>query len=101
MIKENPPVILTQDKITVTKNVVVSHPVIRSAPKPKEVMEGTTWQVTITPISGGAQEIDTITFIQQKFVSQKLSQKKFDTSNYSLRKEGDGKTIWETMQTSP
>ena len=99
--EENKPVIFTQDKTAVVKNVVVAQPVIRSAPKPREVLEGTTWQITLTPISGGAQENDTLTFSQKKFDSAKLGKKKFATSNYSLRNAEDGKIIWETMQTSP
>ena len=99
--KENKPVFFNQAKTSVPENLVVSQPVIRSAPKPLAVLDGTTWQITLTPISGGAQETDTLTFSQKKFVSVKLDQKKFATSNYSLRNAGDGKIIWETMQTSP
>jgi putative transposase len=89
------------DKTTVVNNVVVSQPVIRSTPKPQEVLEGTSWQITLVPASGGMQEIDTLTFSQRKFVSVKLDQRKFATSNYSIRNGENGKIIWETMQTAP
>jgi putative transposase len=99
-VKENKPVVFNQDKTTATKNTVISQPVIRSTPKPLAVLDGTTWQITLTPISGGTQEADTLTFSQNKFVSAKLGAKNFATSSYSLRKGEDGKIIWETMQSS-
>jgi REP element-mobilizing transposase RayT len=99
-VKENKPVVFNQDKTTVTKNVAVSQPVIRSTSKPLAVLDGTTWQITLTPISGGRQEADTLTFAQKKFASVKLGAKNFATSNYSLRNAEEGKIIWETMQTS-
>ena len=99
--KENKPVFFNPDVTNAQKNVVVAQPVIRSAPKPLAVLEDTTWQITLTPTSGGAQELDTLSFSQKKFVSVKLDQKKFSTSNYSLRNTDNGKITWETMQVSP
>jgi len=89
------------DKTAVVNKVIVSQPVIRSAAKPQDVLEGTTWQVILAPVSGGAPETDTLTFLQKKFTSAKLGQKKFVTSNYSLRSGENGKIIWETMQSAP
>ena len=99
--EENKSVFFNPDVIRGLKNRVESQPVIRSTPKPLEILEGTNWQITLTPTSGGAQEIDTLTFLQKKFISAKLGAKKFSSSNYSLRNAENGKIIWETMQTSP
>jgi REP element-mobilizing transposase RayT len=97
----NKPVFLNQDKTSLPKNVVVNPPVIPPTQKPLEVLDGTTWQITLTPISGGAQENDILTFSHEKFVSAKLVEKKFASSSYSLRKDKNRRTIWETMQTTP
>jgi putative transposase len=100
-LKENKPASFNPEKISVPNNVAPAAPVIRSAQKPSQVLEGTTWQVNLTPISGGLPQSDTLTFSQKKFISAKLSEKKFATSNYSLRNGDGGKVIWETMQSSP
>lgn len=99
LINENQPAFFHPDK-TIAKNVVVSQPPRRSVPKALQVLEGTTWQILITPISGGNPDADTLTFVQKKFTSAKLSAKQFPSSNYSLRSGDNGKIVWETMQTS-
>jgi putative transposase len=83
----------------VLKNTAVTQPVIRSTPKPIDVLDGTTWHIILVPVAGGIQETDTLTFSQKKFLSEKLKTKNFDTSNYSLRSSQEGK-VMETMQTS-
>jgi REP element-mobilizing transposase RayT len=100
-VKENKPVFYNQEKTPVTKNTVVAAPVIRSAPKTAQVLDGTSWQINLTPVSGGAPESDTLSFSQKKFTSVKLGLRKFTTSNYSLRNGDGGAIIWETMQSSP
>jgi putative transposase len=97
---ENKPFFFKQDQTSLPKNAAANLPVIQSVPKPLKILEGTSWKIILIPISGGAQEMDTINFTQQQFISQRLSQKKFSSSNYSLRQEKEGKIIWETMQTS-
>ncbi len=98
---ESKPAFFNPEVTAPVKNVAVAAPVIRSTAKPQDVLEGTSWQITLKPTSGGAQETDTLTFYQKKFVSTKLSARKFSTSNYSLRNAENGKIIWETMQTAP
>jgi len=88
-------------EVTASARNAAAAPVIRPVPKPQDVLEGTTWQINLTPTSGGMPETDTLTFSQKKFVSTKLDAKKFTSSNYSLRNAENGKIIWETMQTSP
>jgi REP element-mobilizing transposase RayT len=100
-LKGKPIEVVKENKPVFPQNVVVSQPVITPVPTTLEVLDGTTWQVTLTPISGGAQENDILTFSHQKFVSAKLVEKKFASSSYSLRKDKNRKTIWETMQTAP
>lgn len=101
-LRENKTVISKgEGRVAEKENIAASQPVIRSAPKPREILEGTTWQIVLASTSGGAQETDTLTFSQKKFVSVKLGQKKFTTSNYSLRTGENGKITWETMQVSP
>ncbi len=89
------------DKAAVAVKPPVVQPVQHSKPKLQDVLEGTNWQITLTPASGGASESDTLTFSQKKFVSANLDQKKFAASNYSVRNGENGKIIWETMQTAP
>lgn len=100
-LKENKAPVLKEGKAAVAKDKEASQVVLRSTPKTMPVLDGTKWQITLTPLAGGAWEEDTLVFSQKKFISARLSDKKFDASNYSLRKEKDGKVIWETMQTSP
>ena len=62
-------------------------------------LDDTEWEVKLTPISGGGQIADTISFIQGKFFSGRLNTSGYLASNYSLTIEDSGKIIWETMQT--
>jgi putative transposase len=97
---ENKPEFFDPDKISAVKKITAEQ-AIHSAAKPKDVLEGTTWQITLRPISGGDAQSDTLDFAQKKFVSAVLQTKKFLPSNYSLRGGEGGKIIWETMQSSP
>jgi hypothetical protein len=63
-------------------------------------MEGTVWQIKLTPVSGGPVSTDTLNFSGKKFISANLEQKKFTPSNYSVRMLEDGMITWETMQNS-
>ncbi|MCX5694716.1 MAG: transposase [Candidatus Omnitrophica bacterium] len=99
--KESKPVFLNLDKTSASVKVAEAQPVVRSTPKPQEALEGTIWQITLTPASGGAAQTDTLTFSQKKFISTNLEQKKFASSNYSIRNGESGKIIWETMQAAP
>ncbi len=87
-------------KISGVSKVTATAPVIRSTPRPQEVLENTTWQITLVS-SSGAQHTDTLTFSQKQFVSAKLTDKKFTPSNYSVRNADNGRIIWETMQSAP
>jgi putative transposase len=98
---ENKPAFFNPEVTTSARNAAVAAPVVRPMPKPQDVLENTTWQIYLKPASGGPQETDTLTFSQKKFVSEKLSAKKFTPSNYSLINAENGKIIWETMQSSP
>ena len=66
-----------------------------------EDLEATEWEIKLTPMTGGQQVADTLSFTQGQFVSGKLNTSGFGTSNYSLTIEDSGKLIWETMQTGP
>lgn len=67
----------------------------------KNILEGTNWQITLRPASGGDALSDTLTFADKKFTSANLLLRKFLPSNYSVRNTPDGKIIWETMQNAP
>lgn len=66
-----------------------------------EELNGTEWEIRLTPTTQGEQRADTISFTQGKFVSAKLNTLEYTPSNYSLTIEDSGKITWETMQTSP
>ena len=74
---------------------------INGAIRSAEELDGAEWEVELTPISGGKQTADTLSFIKGKFISGKLNTSGYSASNYSLTIEDTGKIIWETMQTSP
>jgi len=65
-------------------------------------IDGTEWEVELIPSSGEGKRLsDTLTFEGGKITSNRLSQKGFPSSNFTLTKrEGEDVVIWETMQTS-
>ena len=74
---------------------------VAGAIKRMEELNGTEWEIRLTPVAGGEQRADTISFMQGKLVSAKLNTSGYSASNYSLTIEDSGKITWETMQTSP
>lgn len=65
-------------------------------------LDGSQWTVQLTPSSGSkgleAQK-DTISFTQRQVTSEFLSKAGYPATNYSLSIGGDGRAVWETMQT--
>ena len=74
---------------------------IAEAIKKAEELDATEWEIRLTPVSGGNKIIDTLSFVEGKFVSGKLNTSGYTASNYSLTIEDSGRIIWETMQTGP
>jgi hypothetical protein len=66
-----------------------------------EDLQFTEWQIRLTPVSGGQEKVDTLSFVDGKFISGKLNTSGFTASNYSLTVEDTGRITWETMQTGP
>ena len=68
-------------------------------PKPLQ-LEGTEWQVTLTPESGKGSPIqDKLVFKDKKVVSESFQKKDYAPTNYTLSVKDDGSTVFETMQT--
>ena len=100
VVGENKPEFFNPAKISASKKAAVVSPAVSVIPKLQNVLEGTSWEITLKPISGGDAQSDTLTFADKKFTSAVLQNKKFTSSNYSLRNTDDGKVSWETMQNS-
>jgi len=66
----------------------------------KEDLNNTEWQLRLTSPDGKEITKDTISFSGGNFISANLSRQNYLTSKYSIIIQ-DGKTIWQTMQTSP
>lgn len=65
-------------------------------------LEGTQWNVQLNPSSGAkglSQQKDTITFTKKQVKSAFLEKAGYPATNYSLTIGGDGRAVWETMQT--
>ena len=59
------------------------------------------WQVKMVSDISKEEQSDTLTFVDGKFVSAKMNELGYSSSNYSITVEDDNKIIWETMQTGP
>ncbi len=65
-------------------------------------LNGTTWSVQLIPSSGAKAtkpQKDMITFTKRQVTSEFLTKAGYPNSNYSLTLGGDGRAVWETMQT--
>lgn len=65
-------------------------------------LDGTQWSLKLTPASAAKDQTpikDTVSFSGRKITSAFLSKDGYPTSNFSLSIAGDGKGVWETMQT--
>ncbi|HNQ51309.1 MAG TPA: transposase [Candidatus Omnitrophota bacterium] len=58
------------------------------------------WQIKMVSGASKEEQADTITFVEGKFVSAKMNELGYPSSNYSITVEDDNKIIWETMQTA-
>lgn len=73
------------------------------ASKKKAELNGTEWNITLTPMGMGGkgkQETDVITFANDKVGSKNLEGRGYVPSGFSVRLQEDGTVIWETMQVS-
>lgn len=95
----NKPEFFNPDKISTAPRPAVQAESVEA--KFKNILEGTNWQITLRPASGGDALSDTLAFADKKFTSANLLLKKFPPSNYSVRNTAEGKIIWETMQNAP
>ena len=65
-------------------------------------LDGTEWTVQLNPsagVKGVATQKDTITFTKKQVNSSFMEKAGYPASNYSLTMGGDGRAVWETMQT--
>lgn len=64
-------------------------------------LEGTEWTIQLNPSSGSkaVAQKDTITFTKKQVKSSFMEKTGYPASNYSLTLGGDGRAVWETMQT--
>ena len=63
-------------------------------------LTGTAWTLQLRPMNGPAEavESDTLQFSDAQVTSSQLSKSGYNSSNYSLRLQGDSAATWETMQ---
>jgi len=59
------------------------------------------WQVKLVSAESKEEQADILSFVDGKFVSAKMNELGYQSSNYSVMVEDDNKIIWETMQTGP
>ncbi len=65
----------------------------------KQELNGTQWNVTVKPLSGGGSaESDVIIFSDGQMSSKNLQSAGFEATDFTVRVEEDGTVIWETMQ---
>ncbi len=65
-------------------------------------LNGTQWSLKLTPSNAAKEQKpvnDTVSFNGRKITSEFLSKSGYPSSNFSLSMGGDGKGVWETMQT--
>lgn len=59
------------------------------------------WQVLMTENASKEELADTLSFVDGKFISAKMTELGYQSSNYSITVEDDNKIVWETIQTCP
>jgi putative transposase len=59
------------------------------------------WQVKMVSAGTKEESADILSFVDGKFVSAKMNELGYSSSNYSITVEDNNKIIWETMQTGP
>ena len=57
------------------------------------------WQVRMISAGSHEESADILSFVDGKFVSAKMNELGYSSSNYSITVEDNNKIIWETMQT--
>lgn len=65
-------------------------------------VNGTEWNITLTPASEGAGNKtlqDSLVFVDKQFSSENLDKQGFEPTNYTLVLKDDGSTVFDTMQT--
>ncbi len=65
-------------------------------------LDGTEWTVQLNPsagVKGATSQKDTVTFTKKQVKSSFMEKAGYPASNYSLTIGGDGRAVWETMQT--
>lgn len=71
------------------------------ATKKKTELNGTEWNIKLTPMEGkGKAETDVLTFADEKVGTKNLSARGYAPSGYSVRIQSDETVTWETMQIS-
>ncbi|MDD5730521.1 MAG: transposase [Candidatus Omnitrophica bacterium] len=58
------------------------------------------WDVKLTPVSGGETANDTLNFVEGRFISARLYSLGYQSSNYTVVLDSNGKVVWETMQSA-
>ena len=59
------------------------------------------WQVKMVAADSEEESADVLSFVDGKFVSARMNDLGYESSNYSITVEDNNKIIWETMQTGP
>jgi len=59
------------------------------------------WQVKMMSTGSKEETADVLSFVDGKFISAKMNELGYSSSNYSITVEDNNKIIWETMQTGP
>ena len=69
----------------------------------KAELNGSQWEVLVTSSDGKNKDAkDTLVFQNGQVTLKGFAEQGFNTTNYTITvPEGDGMTVWETMQTSP
>lgn len=69
--------------------------------KKRQELNNTNWDIDYIPTSGkGKTTPDLLTFENSRFSAATFLDKGFNQTNYTITVTADGKTVWETMQTS-
>jgi len=89
--------------ISMRTKTKVSQPVSVSVPKadPLSDFRSSEWQIKMTASVSKEELADTVSFVEGKFISAKMNELGFPSSNYSITVEDDDKIIWETFQSCP
>lgn len=69
--------------------------------KKREQLDNSLWDIEISAMSGKEKpKKDALIFEGNKVNSDKFAKEGFGPTNYTLTVQGDGVTVWETMQTA-